>query len=347
MQQTGSFYPQSGQLNLRISASAPNTAQNALQVDENFNMTGSNFGPHRISSSLPPVYQTRVEEASQQPSIFKEVQQDPTRSNSHSRAGSVISRTQDAGRVGNGIQNIAEEPLNARSHVSVAAPSDLRRGDLEKGYMSDIGSGYDDEDVEEYVFYSNVPSRAGSVEDFDTYDVSSDIQKEYSDPAKVLAEQRKASATNNRFSEQNVKPAFDNIDVPKAKNDVAVAKEIQEQEYAAAAARARQRQRERKERMEKSKTRSKSDTKTHPSGSSKKTGAVLKQNPNLPKALYNPKIRKQLAKLRRHRPIFIYAVTAAQTILLGLSILFNWQIFGEPIQMNPLNPMIGPDSQAR
>ncbi|KAJ3341845.1 hypothetical protein HDU93_003966 [Gonapodya sp. JEL0774] len=66
---------------------------------------------------------------------------------------------------------------------------------------------------------------------------------------------------------------------------------------------------------------------------------------NLPKALNNPKVREQLAKLKQHRPYFMYAATLVQFAMVILSFAVNKDMTGEFIQTQPsFNYMIGPAS---
>lgn len=172
------------------------------------------------------------------------------------------------------------------------------------------GSGLTDEfmDVEEFEFYSNVPSRVNSVEDFDLYD---DVGPQTLKTAPLYGEDGKV--------------------YPKGEEA-----ELSEYQAAAAAARARQRAREKKVEAEK--------TKKKLTGETGGKDGKLRRDPNIPRALYDPKVRKQLAKMRQHHAFFIYTVMAMQIILVLCSMAVNWKAYGLPVQTSPFNLMVGPQS---
>ena len=61
------------------------------------------------------------------------------------------------------------------------------------------------------------------------------------------------------------------------------------------------------------------------------------------KALYDPNIRKQVAKLKPKRPYFLMTVTTLQIALLLWSCVLNYQKTGSFIQTKPsFNYLIGP-----
>ena len=62
----------------------------------------------------------------------------------------------------------------------------------------------------------------------------------------------------------------------------------------------------------------------------------------IPRALYNPEIRKQLAKMKPHRPYFIIVVSIIQVAMLIYSYVLNIQRTGSIIESVAVNPMIGP-----
>ena len=68
------------------------------------------------------------------------------------------------------------------------------------------------------------------------------------------------------------------------------------------------------------------------------------------KALYDPNVRKQVAKLKPKRPYFLLFMTASQIILFFSSLILNFQRTGSFIQLSPTsenpranaNYLIGP-----
>ncbi|TPX46696.1 hypothetical protein SeLEV6574_g03088 [Synchytrium endobioticum] len=62
----------------------------------------------------------------------------------------------------------------------------------------------------------------------------------------------------------------------------------------------------------------------------------------IPRALYNPEVRKQLAKMKPHRPYFMILVSVIQVAMLLYSIILNNQRTGSIIESVSINPMIGP-----
>ncbi|KAL5031947.1 hypothetical protein RTP6_000118 [Batrachochytrium dendrobatidis] len=73
----------------------------------------------------------------------------------------------------------------------------------------------------------------------------------------------------------------------------------------------------------------------------KKGGANQK---NLPPALYDPFVRKQLSKLKTHYPYFLTLMTIGQVAAVVASFILNAKTTGSPIATNPFNYMIGPTS---
>ncbi|KAJ2998163.1 hypothetical protein HDV02_004755 [Globomyces sp. JEL0801] len=58
--------------------------------------------------------------------------------------------------------------------------------------------------------------------------------------------------------------------------------------------------------------------------------------------IYNPQVRKEIAKTKSHRPWFLGFMSIIQVIICGLSFYYNWKQTGSVIALNPLNYMIGP-----
>jgi hypothetical protein len=72
---------------------------------------------------------------------------------------------------------------------------------------------------------------------------------------------------------------------------------------------------------------------------------VAAKEPEVPKnKLFDPQVRKQLAKLKPHYPWFMMLVTLSQVGLMIYSMVLNLQNTGTLIQMDPFNYMIGPES---
>eukprot|EP00842_Homolaphlyctis_polyrhiza_P006158 jgi/Hompol1/6543/HPOL_005018-RA len=61
-------------------------------------------------------------------------------------------------------------------------------------------------------------------------------------------------------------------------------------------------------------------------------------------ALYDPFVRKQLSQLKTHYPWFLLITTIIQVLVLIASFVLNYRSTGSPIETNPFNYMIGPDS---
>ncbi|TPX34019.1 hypothetical protein SmJEL517_g03264 [Synchytrium microbalum] len=64
----------------------------------------------------------------------------------------------------------------------------------------------------------------------------------------------------------------------------------------------------------------------------------------IPRALYNPEVRKQLAKMKPHRPYFMITVSLIQVGMLVYSYIVNNMRTGSLIESISVNPMIGPTS---
>jgi hypothetical protein len=58
--------------------------------------------------------------------------------------------------------------------------------------------------------------------------------------------------------------------------------------------------------------------------------------------LIPPHRRKEFADKKRHWPVFILSTAVLDLVLLITCLVFNAQNTGSPIQLDPLNPMIGP-----
>ena len=80
---------------------------------------------------------------------------------------------------------------------------------------------------------------------------------------------------------------------------------------------------------------------THRLGKPKEQGFPTSKR--LP-ALYNPKVREQIQKLKTHHPWFLGIVSVCQVGLLIASLVLNYNATGNVIQLNPFNYMIGPDT---
>jgi hypothetical protein len=64
----------------------------------------------------------------------------------------------------------------------------------------------------------------------------------------------------------------------------------------------------------------------------------------IPKVLKDPNVRKQIMKLKKHKPYFIYTVGIVNILCFILTLIFSYTNTGVVFSMNPLNPMLGPDS---
>lgn len=64
----------------------------------------------------------------------------------------------------------------------------------------------------------------------------------------------------------------------------------------------------------------------------------------VPKALFDPEVRKQLEELKQHKPYFMYTITFIQIFMMFLSVLINYKYTGSLIENINTNVMIGPSS---
>jgi len=62
----------------------------------------------------------------------------------------------------------------------------------------------------------------------------------------------------------------------------------------------------------------------------------------LPSVLYDPEVRKQLQKMKRHVPYFMIGMTVIQIIVLVLSLITNYSVSKRVIADLGENPMLGP-----
>ncbi|KAF9435321.1 hypothetical protein BGZ76_006519 [Entomortierella beljakovae] len=65
---------------------------------------------------------------------------------------------------------------------------------------------------------------------------------------------------------------------------------------------------------------------------------------DIPKALLDPKVQRQLNKRKVWKPYFIWVVSAIQIAMLVFEIVKGYQRTGKVIETNPFNPMIGPST---
>ncbi|KAJ3332632.1 hypothetical protein HDU76_013587 [Blyttiomyces sp. JEL0837] len=79
-----------------------------------------------------------------------------------------------------------------------------------------------------------------------------------------------------------------------------------------------------------------------PIGSNSNRNIIASKDGIMPKALYSPEVRNQLAALKSHQPWFLGTVTVIQVITLIVSFVLNNQATGSVIETNPFNVMIGP-----
>ncbi|KAI3640823.1 hypothetical protein MIR68_001701 [Amoeboaphelidium protococcarum] len=71
----------------------------------------------------------------------------------------------------------------------------------------------------------------------------------------------------------------------------------------------------------------------------------VQANKKIPKALYDPKVRKQLAKLKTYYPYFTYMICFVNLVVLGYEFYLNYSYTGELIAPPGTNFMIGPYTQ--
>jgi membrane associated rhomboid family serine protease len=64
----------------------------------------------------------------------------------------------------------------------------------------------------------------------------------------------------------------------------------------------------------------------------------------VPKALYDPEVRKQLEELKQHKPFFMYTVTILQIISMIAAIIINYSYVGHPFDSFSNNIMLGPNA---
>jgi hypothetical protein len=68
------------------------------------------------------------------------------------------------------------------------------------------------------------------------------------------------------------------------------------------------------------------------------------ENPEAKVKIFDPRVRKQLTKLRPQYPWFLGFVTLIQIGMMVFSMVLNLKSTGSLIQMNPFNYLIGPGS---
>jgi len=64
----------------------------------------------------------------------------------------------------------------------------------------------------------------------------------------------------------------------------------------------------------------------------------------VPKALYDPEVRKQLEELKQHKPFFMYTVTALQILLMIAALVINYIYVGHAFDSMSNNVMLGPNT---
>jgi len=69
-----------------------------------------------------------------------------------------------------------------------------------------------------------------------------------------------------------------------------------------------------------------------------------KRKSKIPKALYDPEVRKQLEELKQHKPFFMYTVTTIQIILMIVILIVNYCYTGFFFDGMKNNPMLGPSA---
>jgi len=83
--------------------------------------------------------------------------------------------------------------------------------------------------------------------------------------------------------------------------------------------------------------------KPRPKRSSKEGEADDKRKSKIPKALYDPEVRKQLEELKQHKPYFMYTVTVIQIILMVVVLIVNYRYTGHLFDNMQNNVMLGPN----
>ncbi|ORX57858.1 rhomboid-domain-containing protein [Piromyces finnis] len=68
-----------------------------------------------------------------------------------------------------------------------------------------------------------------------------------------------------------------------------------------------------------------------------------KRKSKIPKALYDPEVRKQLEELKQHKPIFMYTVTIIQILLMIICLIINYRYTGNLFDNMQNNIMLGPN----
>jgi len=76
---------------------------------------------------------------------------------------------------------------------------------------------------------------------------------------------------------------------------------------------------------------------------SKKEEDDDKRVSKIPKALYDPEVRKQLEELKQHKPFFMYTVTIIQILLMIASLIVNLKYTGHLFDNMQNNIMLGPN----
>jgi len=69
-----------------------------------------------------------------------------------------------------------------------------------------------------------------------------------------------------------------------------------------------------------------------------------KRKSKIPKALYDPEVRKQLEELKQHKPFFMYTVTVIQILLMIICIIVNYTYTGHLFDNMKNNVMLGPSA---
>jgi len=68
-----------------------------------------------------------------------------------------------------------------------------------------------------------------------------------------------------------------------------------------------------------------------------------KRKSKIPKALYDPEVRKQLEELKQHKPYFMYTVTVIQILLMIILLIVNFRYTGHLFDNMQNNVMLGPN----
>lgn len=72
-----------------------------------------------------------------------------------------------------------------------------------------------------------------------------------------------------------------------------------------------------------------------------------KPKKKVPKALKDPAVRKQLKKLKRHKPRFTVLITIINVVVMLYALVANYARTDAVIALEPMNIMIGPDARVR